>query len=214
MSEVMRFPALTGWDHGFICRHPTIAVDVPRAEALERLAPWHEELLPEIAPGRVLHTAEQVHAQGVALARGDGSTYHEAVDGLISADPKVALGIYVADCCAVYFIDQRTGAAGLSHSGKKGSELGISLETLRLMEQHFGTRPQDVVVQLSPCIRPPAYEVDFAANIRRQCADAGVAAVRDTLECTSRDLQRYYSYRVEKGMTGRMLAILAPRAEI
>jgi copper oxidase (laccase) domain-containing protein len=31
-------------------------------------------------------------------------------------------------------------------------------------------------------------------------ADAGV--------CTSGDLRRYYSYRMEKGRTGRMLALL------
>jgi copper oxidase (laccase) domain-containing protein len=133
------------------------------------------------------------------------------VDGLITADPCVALGIYVADCCAVYFADQRTGAVGLSHSGKKGSELGIATETLRQMEQYFGTRPADVIVQLSPCIRPPAYEVDFAAQVRAQCAAAGVGSVVDDLECTSQDLARFYSYRVEKGMTGRMLAVITPR---
>jgi copper oxidase (laccase) domain-containing protein len=66
-------------------------------------------------------------------------------------------------------------------------------------------------VQLSPCIRPPHYEIDFAAEIVRQCRAAGVNHVHDCNICTACDLARYYSYRVEKGKTGRMLALLALR---
>jgi copper oxidase (laccase) domain-containing protein len=65
------------------------------------------------------------------------------------------------------------------------------------------------VVQLSPCIRPPHYEIDFAAEIVRQCRELGVTAVHDCGVCTACDLARYYSYRAEKGRTGRMLAFLA-----
>jgi hypothetical protein len=82
------------------------------------------------------------------------------------------------------------------------------------MQQHFGTDPADLHVQLSPCIRPPAYEIDFAAQIRQQAQDAGVPAaqIHDTGLCTSLDLHRFYSYRMEKGRTGRMLALLGRTA--
>jgi len=63
-------------------------------------------------------------------------------------------------------------------------------------------------VQLSPCIRPPHYEVDFAAEIVRQCRASGVKTIHDSGVCTACDLKRYYSYRAEKGKTGRMLALL------
>jgi len=65
-------------------------------------------------------------------------------------------------------------------------------------------------VQLSPCIRPPSYEVDFAAGIRAQCLESGIRPehLHDCGICTSTDLQRFYSYRVEMGKTGRMLALL------
>ena len=39
--------------------------------------------------------------------------------------------------------------------------------------------------------------------------DLGVTAVHDCDVCTACDLNRYYSYRAEKGRTGRMLAFLA-----
>jgi copper oxidase (laccase) domain-containing protein len=65
-----------------------------------------------------------------------------------------------------------------------------------------------MVVQLSPCIRPPHYEVDFAAQIIKQCRDRGVQQIHDSGKCTASDLASYYSYRMEKGRTGRMLALL------
>ena len=68
-------------------------------------------------------------------------------------------------------------------------------------------------MQLSPCIRPPHYEVDFAAEIIRQARAAGVEQVHDSGRCTASDPARYYSYRAEKGRTGRMLALLALRLD-
>ena len=76
------------------------------------------------------------------------------------------------------------------------------------MREEFGIASGDVIAQLSPCIRPPHYEIDFAAEIVRQCRDAGIKEVHDSGVCTACDLQRYYSYRAEKGRTGRMLALL------
>ena len=76
------------------------------------------------------------------------------------------------------------------------------------MKEQFGSDPGDLVVQLSPCIRPPHYEIDFAAQIRQQCREAGVNQIHDSGVCTACDLNSYYSYRAEKGKTGRMLALL------
>ena len=77
------------------------------------------------------------------------------------------------------------------------------------MSAQFGSRASDLVVQLSPCIRPPHYEIDFAAEIVRQCRELGVTSIHDSGVGTASDLDRYYSYRAEKGRTGRMLAFLA-----
>jgi polyphenol oxidase len=77
------------------------------------------------------------------------------------------------------------------------------------MASEFGSHPADLVAQLSPCIRPPYYEVDFAADIVLNLKRAGVSRVFDSGENTAADLERFYSYRMEKGQTGRMLALLA-----
>ena len=128
---------------------------------------------------------------------------------MITNQRGLSLGIYVADCCAVYLLDPIRRCVGLVHSGKKGTELAIVAKAVAALTQNFGSNPSDLVVQLSPCIRPPHYEIDFAAEIVRQCRDAGVEDVRDSGVCTACDLKSYYSYRAEKGRTGRMLALLA-----
>jgi len=129
-------------------------------------------------------------------------------DGIITNQPGIALGVYVADCCAVYIVDPKTPAIGLVHSGRKGTELGVVTNAIKQMIDRFGSDPATMTVQLSPCIRPPHYEIDFAAEIVRQCRAFGVKEIADSGVCTACDLRRYYSYRAEKGKTGRMLALI------
>jgi polyphenol oxidase len=96
----------------------------------------------------------------------------------------------------------------LVHSGRKGTELRIATNAVQQMADRFGSDPESMIVQLSPCVRPPHYEVDFAAEIVRQCRESGVKTIHDAGLCTACHLGRYYSYRAEKGKTGRMLALL------
>ena len=128
---------------------------------------------------------------------------------MITNQRRVALGIHVADCCAVYIVDPQRPAIGLIHSGKKGTALGIVAKAIEQMGKAFASTPAELIVQLSPCIRPPHYEIDFAGDVVKQCRAAGVKQIHDGGACTACDLERYYSYRAEKGKTGRMLALLA-----
>lgn len=158
-------------------------------------------------------TARQVHGNEITVITSEiaANRCFEACDGLITNQRNICLGIYVADCCAVYLVERDARAIGLVHSGKKGTELGVVRSAISLMQKELGIAPTDLIVQLSPCIRPPHYEIDFAADIVQQCRDAGVKAVHDSGVCTACDPEHYYSYRAEKGRTGRMLALLGMR---
>ena len=204
--------ALPGVIHGFTLRVPGIEMSHDKAEALGRLDKVHRKIRNEHGlTGVPLITARQVHGKEIGVVDskiGEGKCF-EKCDGLITDQRGVCLGIYVADCCAAFLVDPVRRAIGLVHSGKKGTELGVVPNAIVAMTAQFGSRAADLVVQLSPCIRPPHYEIDFAAEIIRQCRDLGVTAVHDSGVCTACDLSRYYSYRAEKGRTGRMLAFLA-----
>jgi polyphenol oxidase len=207
---VERFPALDELEdvqHGFVLRVPGLDVRANREMALQRLEEYH--LLARRSFGtRHFCLAEQVHGNSVAAVTADSAPKSPRVDALITRDPRVLLGIYVADCCAVFLVDFQRNAIGLVHSGKKGTELNIVGAVIQKMAMEYGTEPADLVAQLSPCIRPPFYEVDFAANIVQSLKRSGVRQVFDSGENTAADLERYYSYRMEKGRTGRMLALL------
>ena len=90
-----------------------------------------------------------------------------------------------------------------------GTELRIVSKAIAQIREKFSIESRDLIAQLSPCIRPLHYEVDFAAEIIRQCRAAGLEEVHDSGVCTACNLNAYYSYRTEKGRTGRMLAMLA-----
>jgi purine-nucleoside/S-methyl-5'-thioadenosine phosphorylase / adenosine deaminase len=216
-----QFPALNAIE---ICRHvftqriPGIDVSHDKAEVLKRLDAAHQEIRQTTGFGNwPLFTAKQIHGNNIgvidyAVAAGvrSGVTGREfpRSDGVITDQLGIALGIFVADCCAVYIVDPKTPAIGLVHSGRKGTELGVVTNAITQMIERFGSDAASMIVQLSPCIRAPHYELDFAAEILRQCHALGVSNVNDSGTCTACDLNRYYSYRSEKGKTGRMLALL------
>src|SRR5947207_3619226 len=172
-----------------------------KAEALQRLDGVHRGIRRDHGlDSAPFLTAQQIHGKhiGVAVSPVANDKCFEGCDGLVTNQRGVCLGIYVADCCAVYLVDPVSAAIGLVHSGKKGTELGVVANAIQSMAQHFGSRASDIVAQLSPCIRPPHYETDFACDIMRQCRELGVTTVNDSVVCTACDLGRYYSYRAEK----------------
>lgn len=204
---------MRGFRPAWIPRLTDVDVLGDRSFALANLAPHHDQIISEAFPEIMTrHHAEQVHDKEVTListASNEKIIQHPGADGLITNLPGELLAIYVADCAAIYLADPVTRSIGLLHSGKKGSELNILAEAVRKMADNFGTDPSDLICTVSPCIRPPNYETDFAATIRSQATSLGIKNLHDTRENTASNLKKHYSYRLEKGQTGRMLALLS-----
>ncbi len=207
-----RLNAVSGNFARFITRVPGVPVSTDRAAVIRALTPEHERVLTEagIDP-KMLRRAQQVHGNKVALVGDIGCAYPvEGVDGLFcSGKADSCLGIYVADCAAVWIYDPVTGSRGLVHSGKLGTQQNIVGEVLRAMKKILGVQPLDCIAVISPCIRPPHYEVDIPTAIAGQLAAAGLLH-ENIIDCgldTADDLDTFYSYRMEKGNTGRMLAL-------
>ena len=209
---MITFPALDrlpGIRAGFTGRVPCLDVQVEREEALARLALPHQQDRAEIGLSDSLFaTAEQVHGCDVVRVDSKSRFPVPSADGLLTTDPGVCLGIYVADCAAVFLADRDGRGIALAHSGKKGTELGVAPAAARALCEALGESPAHLVAQISPCIRPPHYETDFAADIVRQLAEFGVRDIHDCGICTASHPDAWYSYRLEKGRTGRMLALM------
>ncbi len=206
---------IPGVKAAWVGRVADLEITGDRDEAMRALRPLHETEVTRFSPGSAWWRAEQVHGSEVAVVPGastiiapDGLSVVPRVDGLLTAESGIVLAIYVADCGAIWLADRRTGAIGLLHSGKKGTESDILGRAIARMEESFGTRPEDLSVALGPCIRPPDYEVDFAREIGRQAARARVGNFIDCGLNTASDPSRFYSYRKELGKTGRMMALI------
>ena len=208
--------ALPGIRAAWVERVPDLRITGDRDEAMIQLRPFHEAAFHEFAGAGVsLWRAEQVHGNAVGVVPGspqipatDGLAVVPGVDGLISCQAGMALAIYVADCGVIWLADRKTGAIGLLHSGKKGTESNIFGVAVACMGEHFGTRPEDLTAVLGPCIRPPDYEVDFAREIASQARHVRLGNFIDCGINTASDSSRFYSYRKELGKTGRMMALI------
>ena len=208
--------AIPGVRAAWIERVPGLVITGGRDEAMRQLRAGHESAVRAFAgPDASWWRAEQVHGGVVAVVPDcpqiiapDGLPVVPGVDGLVTREAGVVLGVYVADCGVLWLADRRTGAIGLLHSGKKGTEADILGAALARMAEHFASRPEDVTAVLGPCIRPPDYEVDFATEIRQQAGRAGIGNFIDCGLNTASDPSRFYSYRKELGTTGRMLALI------
>ena len=197
----LRFPELEarGLLHAFTLRSvpPLISADVP-------------QILEEAGLPKDYGIGEQTHGVGVAVVnQGGNGKVIPAVDALITRQKNLSLVIRVADCGPVWIHCEKTGAIGLVHSGRKGTEAGVVGATIRRMREEFGSEPSSMLALLGPCIRPPHYDVNFAGEILRQLEREKVGKVVDSGLCTASDLTRFYSYRAEKGKTGRHFAVFA-----
>lgn len=213
LEQFESLESIPGLRHGFVIRAEALDIKCDKAEALDLLEGHYRAAVEQLGfAWSRLQTAEQVHGAEIAVVEEPlgGLELLPGVDALLSKVQGVALGIMVADCCAVYLVDPIHRAVSLVHSGKKGTVLGIVANTVAAMSRYFGSSAADLIAQLSPCIRPPLYEEDFAAEIRRQLVKCGLRQdrIHDERKCTGSNLNRYYSYRIEQGKTGRMLALL------
>lgn len=197
----LRFPELTrrGLRHFFTLREAT--------------SPTSDELPTRLQKAGLpvsMVSAEQVHGVGVAkVGQTNAGKVIPQVDALITGEANLSLVVRVADCAPVWLHCAKTGAMGLVHSGRKGTQLGIVPATIRMMKEELGAEPGRMLALLGPCIRPPHYDVDFALEILRQLKQEGIAEIVDSGLCTASDPDRFYSFRREQGKTGRHFAAVA-----
>src|SRR5437763_13253219 len=158
-----QFPALSAIGicrHAFAQRIPGINVSHDKAEVLKRLEAAHREMRNAIGIGDwLLFTEQQIHGNKIAIVDAPMTSGKEfaACDGIIINQRGIVLGVYVADCCAVYIVDSKTPAIGLVHSGRKGTELGVVPNAITQMSDRFGSASAHLIVHLIPCIRKPLY---------------------------------------------------------
>jgi YfiH family protein len=98
------------------------------------------------------------HTESVAACAG---TWPEG-DLLATSLQDVALAVRTADCVPILYADPQTGAVAAAHAGWRGTVAGAAARMVEVLAGKFGTRPEDLIVAIGPCVGPEAYEVGQA----------------------------------------------------
>ncbi|MBI3127504.1 MAG: peptidoglycan editing factor PgeF [Candidatus Tectomicrobia bacterium] len=112
----------------------------------------------EMEPSRVAEV-RQVHGTAVVAADEIPEGARVEADGVLTAEPGVAVAVQTADCLPVLLADARRRAVAAVHAGRKGIGAGVLAEAVRRMGERFGSRPEDLVAGLGPAISGACYEV-------------------------------------------------------
>ncbi len=82
-------------------------------------------------------------------------------DGMVTAAPGTALGIFTADCVPLLMVDAERRVVSALHAGWRGTLAGIAAEGVHAMVA-LGARPASIRAALGPSIGLCCFEVDAA----------------------------------------------------
>lgn len=191
-------------------------------------------------------TVSQVHGDDLLLidqANPDLSHFLKVeVDGIVTNQPGIMLGILVADCFPVLLWDTQKKVVAAVHVGWRGAASGILKKAVNAMVKHFGCEADDIRAAIGPGIGAHQFEVDrpvrdafrkgsgfwdeiskevslghwqvdLALSCRLQLEKAGLnpAWIEGASECTCCHQELFFSYRRDKGVTGRQLGFIMLR---
>ena len=102
----------------------------------------------------ILSVTQEHKGMGVVRPR----SYHD-IDGLVTDVPGICLVTSFADCNPVLFADRTGRAVGAAHAGWRGTVGDIAGKMTQRLEDVYGCRRQDLIVQIGPGICGHCYEI-------------------------------------------------------
>ncbi|RKY56656.1 MAG: peptidoglycan editing factor PgeF [Candidatus Neomarinimicrobiota bacterium] len=177
----------------------------------------------------------QVHSNNVAVVSEPGIILN--TDALITNIEGIFLSVKTADCAPVILFDPVRKVVGAIHAGWKGIVKNIISKTINVMETIFNTKPYNILVAIGPAIHDCCYEVksevacefDYSEVVERngklylnsvlaiknRLVKSGLLLdnINDIALCTSCNADKFFSYRRDKGQTGRLMTVIGLRKE-
>jgi polyphenol oxidase len=161
-------------------------------------------------------------------------------DAIVANAPGVACAVRSADCVPILLADRASGAVAAVHAGWRGvvrRVLESGVQGLReliasegelvaaigphLSVRHFEVSP-DVAEELRAASPDPDVvdrsrarpHVDLRRIVRAQLRELGLrdSAIDDVPGCTFGDVERFFSYRRDGQVSGRLLSAIATRS--
>jgi YfiH family protein len=187
-------------------------------------------------PAESVAKSHQVHGTEVLQVIEPGR--FAGYDALVTDQKNIILAVTIADCTPILIYDPNRKVVAAIHAGWRGTVAGIVSKTVAVMQDHYGSLPADCNAFIGVCIDECSFEVgqevadEFASEFKRfdetinkyfvdlklankaQLTGAGI--LEENIEVsplsTVSNNADFFSYRLEKGQTGRMLAVIGMRS--
>jgi YfiH family protein len=230
--------------HGFFTRQSGVSTGAyaslnmsPATGDLPERVAENQRLMQQALGLNMLARAAQIHGGHAAVITSASQAQEEDipdVDILATAVPGLGLLIKQADCQAVMLYDPVNRVVANVHCGWRGQLQNVLGETVSLLQNRFGSQPQDLYAAVGPSLGPccaefrnfrqefpetlwgyqvqPTY-FDLWRLSLDQLVAAGLQPKRLDLArlCTRCGASDFFSYRRDK-VTGRQGAVIALRA--
>jgi len=146
-------------------------------------------------------TPYQIHSPEVVVAVEPWTQPNRPrADAVVTATPRLAIGVSTADCGPMLFADDQARVIGAAHAGWRGAFTGVTEATVAAMEK-LGADRSRIVAALGPAISQPNYEVGPEFRERFVAADAGNMRFFGTSTRPGHamfDLKAYIATRVQR----------------
>lgn len=154
---------------------------------------------------------KQVHGDGIVLVRKkDKGKMISKKDALITGEKNLPIAVFTADCLPIFLYDIKGKVICLIHAGKRGTEKEITKKTVFEMIREYNTEPGDLWAGFGPAIRSCCYPIDLIRENFNQLIKLGVKRknISDSKFCTSCGNDKFFSYRKEGNLCGRMMSVM------
>lgn len=168
-------PLLNGAGHGFSTRKGGVSkppfdslnLGVGRGDKEEAVQENYRRFCGVIGiPSERAVLSKQVHETTVRVCRaqdaGKGllSPRDYTADALITNEPELPLVVFSADCGIILLYDPVRNAIGAIHAGWRGCAAGIVEKAVQAMTETYGSRSNDLLAAIGPCIGQCCFETD------------------------------------------------------
>ena len=179
-------------------------------------------------------TVKQVHSSKVISVNTPGN--NTEADGMITNEKNLYLSVSCADCASILLADRSGKVVAALHSGWRGTHHNIAARGIQQLADRHGVYSDQLFAWVGPCIGPNAFEVgedvfekfsehyfikkesrwlfDMRRAIHDQLIAAGIpqSQIEISNHCTYQEPEFFYSWRRDKGLTGRMWSVIGIRS--
>ncbi len=223
----------TSFNHGYGLGDNPELVTHNRLSAYKvgQFGPFQPVLVKQVHSATIMEVDHKQSGQGWL----NESEHIPEADGLITMTPGLPLAVKTADCLPVMISSTSGQAIAIIHAGWRGLVNGIIAVTVEKLRTCLSIEQQQFIVVLGPCISqnhfsvtkelfnqfepfgPEAFKiidnigyVNMQAIARQQLMKLGLNNnnIYQVPGCTFSDSNDYFSYRRDKGNTGRMLSMI------